>query len=137
MGLSAFRRSFRIRSNLIYTITSSTLILDLTPHWEGRYTAAHSSGLVRYSARPVRVWEAAIAAAVLSPWPAAYLALRLSAPALCYGPMPRITVRRGAFDPGPRASLDDLCDRPARLRAPPTAVSDAARSSRPERYCFA
>ena len=98
---------------------------------------AHSSGLVRYSARPVRVWEAASTAAVLSPWPAAHLALRLSAPALCYGPMPRITVRRGAFDPGPRASLDDLCDRPARLRAPPTAVSDAARSSRPERYCFA
>ena len=95
---------------------------------------AHSSGLVRYNARPVRVWEAAIAAAVLSPWPAAHLALRLSAPALCYGPMPRITVRRGAFDPGPRASLDDSCDRPARLRAPPTAVSDAARSSRPSAY---
>ena len=85
----------------------------------------------------MRLREAASAAAVRDPWPAAHLALRLSAPAPRYGPMPRITVRRGAFDPGPRASLDDLCDRPARLRAPPTAVSDAARSSRPSAYFFA
>ena len=60
--MSAFRRSFRIRSNLIYTITSSTLILDLTPHWESRYPL-HTR--VVWSAQRDRcaMWEAASAAA--------------------------------------------------------------------------
>ena len=80
-----------------------------------------------------RLWEAASAAAVRGPRPAAHLALRLGVPGPSCGPMPLIAVLRGRRADTVRAHRDGSCDHPAHLTRAAASRGRRAHPLRPSR----